>query len=161
MFTAAMLEERNNRMIFLWEINFILMQIWLIVWLLQHGRREHTVFQNAAEHILLYSISNLSRRGGWADSTLGDFEPELRKQRQRGISFFFFFFLERFLRLTVIGGIMISCKLIMVFYLFQTTSSPLFNDVLFVNRKKSSPLGRRTTVHCVCRLFIVAPLFAF
>ena len=97
--------------------------------------------------------------GGWADSTLGDFEPELRKQRQRGISFFFFF-LERFLRLTVIGGI-ISCKLIMVFYLFQTTSSPLFNDVLFVNRKKSSPSGRRATVHCVCRLFIVAPLFAF
>ena len=24
MFTAAILEERNNRMIFLWEINFIL-----------------------------------------------------------------------------------------------------------------------------------------
>ena len=44
MFTAAMLEEQNNRMIFLWEINFILMQIRFIVWLLQHGRREHTLF---------------------------------------------------------------------------------------------------------------------
>ena len=39
-----MLEDRNNRMIFLWEINFILMQIWFIVWLLQHGRCEHTLF---------------------------------------------------------------------------------------------------------------------
>ena len=45
MFTAAMLEERNNRMIFLREMNFILMQIWFIVWLLQHGRREHTLFE--------------------------------------------------------------------------------------------------------------------
>ena len=42
-FTAAILEERNNKMIFLWEINIIFMQISFIVWLLQHGRREHTL----------------------------------------------------------------------------------------------------------------------
>ena len=41
-FTAAILDERNNRMIFIWEINFIFMQISFIVWLLQHGRRTRT-----------------------------------------------------------------------------------------------------------------------
>ena len=39
-----MLEDRNNTMIFLWEIYYILMQISFIVLVLQHGRRAHTLY---------------------------------------------------------------------------------------------------------------------
>ena len=39
-----MLEDRNNTMIFLWELYFIFMQISSIVLVLQHGRRAHTLF---------------------------------------------------------------------------------------------------------------------
>ena len=44
MFTAAILAERNNRMTLLWELNSTFMQISFIAWLLQHGRREHTLY---------------------------------------------------------------------------------------------------------------------
>ena len=44
MCTAAILEDRNKRMIFLWGINVIFMQISLIVLVLQHGRRAHTLY---------------------------------------------------------------------------------------------------------------------
>ena len=43
-FTAAILEERDNRMIFLWEINFIFMQIYLICLAPPTRRREHTLY---------------------------------------------------------------------------------------------------------------------
>ena len=39
-----MLEDRNNTMIFLWEIYSIFMQISSIVLVLQHGRRAHTLY---------------------------------------------------------------------------------------------------------------------
>ena len=37
-----------NRVCFLWEIHFIFMQTYFIVWLLQHGRRERTLYLQAA-----------------------------------------------------------------------------------------------------------------
>ena len=40
--TTAILEERNNRMVFFREINIIFTHtISFIVWLIQHGRREN------------------------------------------------------------------------------------------------------------------------
>ena len=45
-----MLEDRNNTMIFLWEIYSIFMQISSIVLVLQHGRRAHTLLSGF--HIL-------------------------------------------------------------------------------------------------------------
>ena len=45
MFAAAVLEEENNKTYFHWEKSFIFMQIAFIVLLLQHGRREHTLFR--------------------------------------------------------------------------------------------------------------------
>ena len=50
-----MLEDRNNTMIFLWEIYSIFMQISSIVLVLQHGRRAHTLFVN---NILLQIEAN-------------------------------------------------------------------------------------------------------
>ena len=41
-----MLEDRNNTMIFLWEIYSIFMQISFIVLVLQHGRRAHTLYRH-------------------------------------------------------------------------------------------------------------------
>ena len=63
MFTAALLVERNNRMIFLWEINFTFMQISVIVGLLQHGRHEHTVL-GPTIFIWMFS-SSIVKRSFW------------------------------------------------------------------------------------------------
>ena len=40
-----MLEDRNNTMIFLWEIYSIFMQISSIVLVLQHGRHTNTLYE--------------------------------------------------------------------------------------------------------------------
>ena len=45
MCTTALLEDRNNTMIFLWEIYSIFLQISSIVLVLQHGRRAHTLYR--------------------------------------------------------------------------------------------------------------------
>ena len=37
--------KRNNTMMSLWEINYILMQISYFVWLFQHGRPENTLLE--------------------------------------------------------------------------------------------------------------------
>ena len=57
-----MLEDRNNTMIFLWEMHSIFMQISSIVLVLQHGRRAHTLYQHMPRRVGVITVPSSKKK---------------------------------------------------------------------------------------------------